>query len=213
MGRAIFSPKVLPNENYLVRRLNANETQILHRICVKRFLPNQPLQDNFREERLQPDEEIVIPQDDLYINTWETNFGKQLATRGKEPIPTSLPNDERPVTPTAATIDANENKVDYIIANDSPNDVNDTAQQRNERMIDDVNKRNEHTEVEKNENSDWPFTPKIKNNFCRIRLKDRKTMPIFWKKILLMKTIHKILQKGMILSCPKNPKTKRERKT
>ena len=58
--------KVLPNENYIVRRLNTNKTQILHRIRPKKFVPNQPLQDSFLDERLQPDEEIVIPQDDLY---------------------------------------------------------------------------------------------------------------------------------------------------
>ena len=56
--------KVLPNENYLV--LKTKKTQILRRIRPKTFLPNQPLQDNFREERLQPNEEIVIPQDDIY---------------------------------------------------------------------------------------------------------------------------------------------------
>ena len=64
--------KVLPNENYIVRRINTNKTQILHRIRLKKFVPNQPLEDNFREQRLQPDEEIVIPQDNLYIITWET---------------------------------------------------------------------------------------------------------------------------------------------
>ena len=58
--------KVLPNENYIVRRLNTNKTQILHRIRPKKFVPNQPLQDSFLDERLQSDEEIVIPQDDLY---------------------------------------------------------------------------------------------------------------------------------------------------
>ena len=57
--------KVLTNENYIVRRLNTNKTQILHRIRLKKFIPNQPLVDNFREQRLQPDEEIVILQDDL----------------------------------------------------------------------------------------------------------------------------------------------------
>ena len=56
--------KVLPNENYLV--LKTNKTQLLRRIRPKTFLPNQPLQDNFRKERLQPNEEFVIPQDDLY---------------------------------------------------------------------------------------------------------------------------------------------------
>ena len=70
--------KVLPNENYIVRRINTNKTQILHRIRLKKFVPNQPLEDNFREQRFHPDDEIVIPQDDLYIITWETDFGEQL---------------------------------------------------------------------------------------------------------------------------------------
>ena len=90
--------KVLPNENYIVRRLNTNKTQILHRIRLKKFVPNQLLEDNFPEQRLQPDEEIVIPQDELYIITWETDFGEQLVTRGNEPIPTSLTNGEQPNT-------------------------------------------------------------------------------------------------------------------
>ena len=47
--------KVLPNENYIVRRLNTNKTQILHRIRLKNFVPNQPLEVNFQEKRLQPD--------------------------------------------------------------------------------------------------------------------------------------------------------------
>ena len=61
--------KVLPNENYFVHRLKTNKTQILHRIRPKKFVSNQPLQDSFREERLQPDKEICIPQDDLHIIT------------------------------------------------------------------------------------------------------------------------------------------------
>ena len=64
-----INQKVLPNENYIVRRLNTNKTQILLRIRLKKFVPNQSLQDIFREERLQQDEEIVIPQDDLHTIT------------------------------------------------------------------------------------------------------------------------------------------------
>ena len=56
--------KVLPNHNYIVRRINTNKTQILHRIRLKKFVPNQPLEDNFREQRLQPDEEIFYTNDD-----------------------------------------------------------------------------------------------------------------------------------------------------
>ena len=72
--------KMLPKENYIVRRLNTNITQILHRIRLKKFVPNLPPVDSYREERLQPDEEIIIQQDDLYIIMWETDFGEQLAT-------------------------------------------------------------------------------------------------------------------------------------
>ena len=55
--------KVLPNNNYIVRRLNTNKTQILHRIRLKKFVPNDPLEDKYKEEKLQPDESIIIPQD------------------------------------------------------------------------------------------------------------------------------------------------------
>ena len=70
----------------------------MHRIRPKKFVPNQPLEDNFREERLQQDEDIVIPQDNLYTITWETNSVEQLATRGNEQLPTSMPNGERQIT-------------------------------------------------------------------------------------------------------------------
>ena len=103
--------KVLPNENYIVRWLNTNKTQILHRIRLKNFVSSQPLEDSFREERTQPDEEIIIPQDDLYILSWETNFNEQLVTKGNESFPTSLPNGEQPVTSNANSNDADDNVV------------------------------------------------------------------------------------------------------
>ena len=38
---------VLSNDNYIVRRLNTNKTQILHRIRLKKFVPNAPLEDKY----------------------------------------------------------------------------------------------------------------------------------------------------------------------
>ena len=70
--------KVLPNDNYIVRRLNTNKTQILHRIRLKKFVPNTPLEDKYSKEKLQPDEEIIIPQDDLYTISWEADFDYQV---------------------------------------------------------------------------------------------------------------------------------------
>ena len=68
--------KVLPNENYIVRKLNSNKTQILHRIRMRKYEPNSVLQDLRPEGNLQPDDEIIIPQDDLCVITRETNFGE-----------------------------------------------------------------------------------------------------------------------------------------
>ena len=59
--------KVLPNENYIVRKLNSNKTQILHRIRLRKDTPNTEITDVRPEGNLQADDEIVIPQDDLYI--------------------------------------------------------------------------------------------------------------------------------------------------
>ena len=147
--------KVLPIENYIVRRINTNKTQILHRIRLKRFVPNQPLEDNFREQRLQPDEENVIPQDDLYIITWETDFGEQLVTRGNEPIPTSLPNGEQPNAEAPIQSDVDKNELDYIITREELNNDN-AAHSQNDRLSDDVTKRNDASEVTRKEKSDWP---------------------------------------------------------
>ena len=68
--------KVLPNENYIVRKLNSNKTQLLHRIRLRKYELNTVLQDIRPEGNLHPDDEIIIPQDDLYVITWETNFGE-----------------------------------------------------------------------------------------------------------------------------------------
>ena len=68
---------VLSNDNYIVRRLNTNKTQILHRIRLKKFVPNAPLEDKYDGEKLQPDNEIVVAQDDLYTlshGKWISNM-------------------------------------------------------------------------------------------------------------------------------------------
>ena len=60
----------------MVRKLNSNKTQVLHRIRLRKYEPNTVLQDIRPEGNLQLDGEIIIPQDDLYVITWETKFGE-----------------------------------------------------------------------------------------------------------------------------------------
>ena len=83
--------KVLPNENYIVRKLNSNKTQILHRIRLRKYTPNTTLQDIRPEGNLQADDEIIIPQDDLYINSWESNFDDFPLSNEQQILPNDSP--------------------------------------------------------------------------------------------------------------------------
>ena len=67
--------KVLPNNNYIVRRLGTNKTQLLHRIRLRKYIPQAPLADNFVRETEWQKEDTLISQDDLYAHTWNTSFG------------------------------------------------------------------------------------------------------------------------------------------
>ena len=76
--RPYLVEKVLPNNNYIVRKLNTNETQSLHRIHLRKYYPKNPPEDNYQETQWQIDNNIVIPQDDLYTIACEADFGGHL---------------------------------------------------------------------------------------------------------------------------------------
>ena len=64
--------KVLPNNNYLVRKIGTNKTQILHRMRLRQSTPRQPIPDiPITPREWQPDPEVVITDDDLYARAWE----------------------------------------------------------------------------------------------------------------------------------------------
>ena len=70
--------KVQPNNKYIVRKLNTNKTQILHRIRLRKYNPETPPEDNYQETQWQVDDNIVVPQDDLYTIAWQAEFGGHL---------------------------------------------------------------------------------------------------------------------------------------
>ena len=76
--RPYLVEKVLPNNNYIVRKLNTNKTQILHRIRFRKYNPKKSPEDNYQEAQWQIDDNIVIPQDHLYTIAWEAKFGGHL---------------------------------------------------------------------------------------------------------------------------------------
>ena len=71
--------RVLANNNYLVRKIGTNKTQILHRIRLRQFTPHQPLPDIPVTQRdWQPDPEVVITHDDLYARAWECEYDEPI---------------------------------------------------------------------------------------------------------------------------------------
>ena len=70
---------VLPNQNYIVRKLNnINKTQILPRIRLRKNNHEKSPGDNYLEAQWKIDDKIVVPQDELYTHAWEAEFGGYL---------------------------------------------------------------------------------------------------------------------------------------
>ena len=71
--------KVLPKNNYLVRKIGTNRTQILHRMRLRQFTTRQRLPDvPVTQCQWQPDREVVITHDDLYARAWECEYDEPI---------------------------------------------------------------------------------------------------------------------------------------
>ena len=74
-----FVEKVLPNKNYLVRKIGTNKTQILHRMRLCQFTPRQLIAGTpVTAREWQPDLEVIIKHDDLYARAWECEYDKPI---------------------------------------------------------------------------------------------------------------------------------------
>ena len=83
--------KVLPNNNYLVRKTGTNKTQILHRMRLRQFTPRQPIPDTpVTPREWQPDPEVIIKHDDLYARAWECEYDKPIFDSDRDNL--KLPN-------------------------------------------------------------------------------------------------------------------------
>ena len=70
--------KVLPNKRCIVRKLSINKTQSLQRIRLRKYNPQKPPEDNYQEAQWQIDDNIVVPEDDLYTIARDADFGGHL---------------------------------------------------------------------------------------------------------------------------------------
>ena len=71
--------KVLPNNNYVLRKIGTNKTQILHKMRLRQFTPRQPISDTpVTPHEWQRDPEVIIKHDDLYARAWECEYDKPI---------------------------------------------------------------------------------------------------------------------------------------
>ena len=71
--------KILPNNNYLVRKIGSNKTQVLHRMRMRQFTPRQPTADiTVKLQEYKSDPEVSLNHDDLYARAWEYDFDQPI---------------------------------------------------------------------------------------------------------------------------------------
>ena len=107
--------KILPNNNLLIRKLQTNLTQILHRIRLRPFASTLKLPDiSTSPKDFQQNNEVAIQHDDLYALVWQELYQKDPThpENSQSPEPKLIPptpetDDEtthpKPSSPTQCT--------------------------------------------------------------------------------------------------------------
>ena len=91
--------KVLPNNNYLVRKIGTKKTQNLHRMRLRQITPRQSIPDTpVTPREWHPDPEIIFKHDELYARAWECEYDKPIfdSERDNMVIPNSPEVSVRP---------------------------------------------------------------------------------------------------------------------
>ena len=71
--------KLLPNNNYLKRKIGTNKTEILHRMRLRQFIPRQLIPDTpVTPREWQPDPGVILKHDDCYARAWECEYDKPI---------------------------------------------------------------------------------------------------------------------------------------
>ena len=77
--------KTLPNNNYLVRKLGTNKTQVLHRLRLRLSTTRQPTSDvQTTSQEWNPDPEVIIKHGDLYARAWDSAYETPIFDSGQQ---------------------------------------------------------------------------------------------------------------------------------
>ena len=97
--------KVLPNNNYLVRKIHINKTQVLQQMRMRQFTPRQPPADvPIKPQKYKPDPDVTLKHDDLYARAWEYDYEQPIfdaentnaapPNSQEKPVQSDLPTEE-----------------------------------------------------------------------------------------------------------------------
>ena len=85
--------KVLSNNNYLVRRIGTNKSQVLHRLRLRQFTPRKLLPDiQIKPQKWKPNPEVSIRHDDLYAIAWERDYETPIFDANNNVTPANSPD-------------------------------------------------------------------------------------------------------------------------
>ena len=149
--------KILTNNNYLVRKVGPNKTQVLHWMRMRPFTPRQPSADiKVKPQEYKSDPEVSLHHDDLYAKTWEYNFEQPIfdAEKAKAapptlqeiPLQSDYSTEERRNTPG----NPHECSPEIFSCTDEVSDVTDTCPHMEPILVCPLNKcvpRNAHVVV------------------------------------------------------------------
>ena len=69
--------KVLPSNNFMVRKTGTNKTQMLHGVRMRQFTPRHHLPDiRITPQERKPVPEVSTKHDDLYARAWECEYDR-----------------------------------------------------------------------------------------------------------------------------------------
>ena len=102
--------KLLPNNNYLVRKIGTNKSQVFHRMRMRQLTPRQPPADiRIAPQKWKPDPQVSIKHDDLYARAWEREYEQpifdaenNIETPPNSPKMSDVSTDEMQNTPGTA---------------------------------------------------------------------------------------------------------------
>ena len=118
--------KVLPNNNYLVRKIGTNKTQALHWMQMRHFTARHPpVEVRSTTQEYKPDPEVSLKHDDSYARTRECEYEKPVfdAENNNATPPNSTQN---PVQPDLSTEERGTHQEPHASVPEELYDVTDT---------------------------------------------------------------------------------------